>query len=285
MYFKIERLLSNELYKKHIDWDKVQKIIEKNHECLNEIDDKECDSVLSECIGCFYKKGNDALRLVKLFIQNGFDPSLYGGKNGASCLHELCWSLYDQYVLDIAEIMLDGGANASIKKDADDEKGVLNSIEWRLGYWSMGDFHQDADYFDIANTYEAYYLMIERQQEGKDYHGIRAFRKSVGHTIEKVEEVVVPNQDRDNSEARRKILLYAGNTILEARDYVEFVVNPYANENIISSRDVSDEYDAIIGAKIRGLRYSNSSKAFLNFENGHKIIFEGEKDGCVITVE
>lgn len=55
-------------------------------------------------------------------------------------------------------------------------------------------------------------------------------------------------------------------------DCVEFIVNPYARDEAVSVVDVSDEFRCIIGAKVRGLRYFNSSLAKLNFDNGFALL-------------
>ena len=47
MFFKIERLLKDELSKKHIDFDAVQKIVEANKDYINECDDGELYNVSS----------------------------------------------------------------------------------------------------------------------------------------------------------------------------------------------------------------------------------------------
>ncbi len=45
--------------------------------------------------------------LTEIFFENGFDVKENSGHNGASCLLQLCRSFYDQYILDVAELLLD----------------------------------------------------------------------------------------------------------------------------------------------------------------------------------
>ena len=115
----------------------------------------------------------------------------------------------------------------------------------------------------------AYYEMVNRQQNGKQYRGIRAFRDAVGTVVEKVEKIEELNH---KNEVRTSYLLCCGKYQLVANDYVEFLVNPYARNEAVSVVDVSDEFKDIIGGRIRGLRYFNSSLAKLSFDNGYALL-------------
>lgn len=104
---------------------------------------------------------------------------------------------------------------------------------------------------------------------GKKYSGIRAFRDCVGKTVSQVERIKEKSLQGD--QWRYSYLLRCEDMDLVAKDCVEFIINPYARETAIEIEDVSDEYREIIGAKIQGLRYFNSSLAKLNFDNGYAI--------------
>ncbi|MBR5649063.1 hypothetical protein [Pseudobutyrivibrio sp.] len=287
MWFKLERLLSKEIEKYIIDWAEVSRIIEENKDYINEFGDD--DSALSDCFYYFNNRGKYLVKLIQIFLENGFDVSANGGKNGSSCLHQLCWHVYDQYVLDAAELLLDAGADSTLDhyEDEHDEYGVLDSIDWRLGYWNIGehDLEYAAEYFDIANIYEAYYLMIKRVQAHLDYHGIRAFRRTVGGTVYKVEEVIVHDTNKKDGTTRRSLVFHVDDMLLEARDCVEFIVNPYIKENAISIKDVTEGYKPIIGAKIKSLRYLDSVTARLSIDNGYKIVFKWENQRGNIVLE
>lgn len=225
------------------------------------------ESILSELYGSHYKPGYVNERLTDLFIKHGFKVAANEGKNGASCLSALCWSSYDKYILSIAEKLLDIGADStlSLEKDSEDDsdnKGVLDSISWKLGYWNIGEY-------DSANMFTAYYEMVDRQQKGKSYQGIRAFRDAIGDTVTKVEKLEVLNH---KNEIRRSYLFSCKEHQVIVSDYVEFMVNPYVRDEAISIVDVSEEFMPIIGANIRGLRYFNSSLAKLNFDNGFALL-------------
>lgn len=232
---------------------------------INAYDEKQEESVLSD-LYYNYHPGYVNVRLTELFIKHGFDVKANEGKNGESCLCALCWSSYDHYVLHVAELLFDAGARNrdGYKKDADeyDERGVLNSIEWKFGYWHTGNY-------DSANMFEAYYLLANRALKGKKYSGIRAFRDCIGKTVLKVERL--KEKSRQGDTIRVSYLLHCEDMRLVANDYVEFIVNPYAYEEAIEIEDVSMEFEKIIGTKVRGLRYFNSSLARLSFDNEYAL--------------
>lgn len=255
--------------KKEIDWEKLEEYISGLGDEINTYDEEENESILSELYSSHSHPGIVNVRLTELFIQHGFDVKANEGKNGESCLCALCWSSYDHYVLHMAELLFKAGArdrDGYVKDAADDETGVLSSISWKFGYWHTGEY-------DSANMFVAYYIMAERALAGKKYSGIRAFRDCVGKTVSKVERI--KEKEVRGDKVRTSYLLYCENTHLVASDYVEFIINPYAREEAIEIEDVSNEYCDIIGAKIRGLRYLNSSLAKLSFDNGYAMQIGG----------
>ncbi len=264
---KLSIILSKELCKKSVDWDNVRSILQDNKDIINDYDEKDRECVLSDLYGYPGSCGANALRLTKLFLDVGFDVSANNGMNGGSCLDSICWRLYDKFILDIAELLLDSGADPHIDMDEEEDKdspliGILNTIDWQLGNWTVGDC-------DYANMFEAYYLMAERALNGKEYRGIRAFRDSVGLEVEKIELIKKKHTRANGDEVRNGVLITCGGKILEIVDYVELMLNPYAYEDVVEVCDISDKYPEIIGAHIKGLRFQHSSQAKLSFDNGY----------------
>ena len=253
--------IAMQLKQKFIDWSEVEEAIKCLGENINMYDDGSEECILSELYMSTHRPGTCNKMLTELFVKHGFDVSANEGKNGASCLSALCWSSYDEYILHIAERLLELGADSTISTEGEldeENRGVLSSIAWKFGYWNTGEY-------DSANMFVAYYEMIKRHQEGKKYKGIRAFRDSVGETVTKVEKLKVYD---DQNKKRVSYLLHCGEKHLVVSDYVELMVNPYVREEAIEVEDVSDEFKCFIGSKIRGLRYMNASLAKLNLDNG-----------------
>ena len=146
--------LSNLLSKKVVNWEEVESIIDS---LGNHINDKYDDgTILSELYidSHSYERGEILVELTKLFLKHGYDVHSNYDFNGAICLHNLCWASYDKYVLHVAELLLNAGANTHINIEGDYEDGILNSISWKLGYWNIGEYNS-------ANMFEAYYQMIQ----------------------------------------------------------------------------------------------------------------------------
>ena len=259
--------LENELYsllnKKVINWEAVETILANNHQYINEFDEKFSQSLLAILLeSCFYKRGESALKLTKLFLKHGFDVNANNTWNGSSCLHYLCWGIYDYHILDIAELLLDAGANTHNLMDDDtpEDEGVLDSISSKLGYWNLGAYEE-------ANIFEAYYDMIEREQAGLSYKGIRAFRASVGDRVERV-FLIKHNSLSKPNEIRSSMILATENRSLVISDYCDFIVSPYALGDAIEVIDITEQYNKIVGSRIRGLRFSDATTAKLSFDNG-----------------
>lgn len=130
-------------------------------------------------------KPYEYLEITKFFIANGFDVKRYGG----DCLQQLEYSSADEFVLDIAELLLDYGADINDKCDDDDDKSLLECIAWHLGDWVVGDAR-------FANRLNAYYEMVNAYEKGKDYHGIRCFEHCIGKTITSIEKIAFNEEEK-----------------------------------------------------------------------------------------
>ena len=275
---KIVKNICDKLSKKQINWDDLETYVSGLGEKINVYDEDQDESILSEVYQSHGRAGNINLRLTEIFLKHGFDVKANAGKNGESCLCALCWSSYDHYILHVAEKLFDAGARDrdGYEKDKDDDEyGVLNSIGWKFGYWHTGSY-------DAANMFVAYYIMAQRALSGEKYSGIRAFRDCVGKTVSKVERI--KEKGVRGEKIRTSYLFHCEDMHLVASDCVEFIVSPYARDEALEIEDVSDEYHDLIGAKVHGLRYFNSTLARIKFDNGFALLVgdtcsEANKEG------
>ena len=187
--------LSALLSKKTVDWDKVETVIKSLGTHINDLYNSsfpDDGTILSELYidSHSYKRGEILVELTKLFLKYGYDVHANNDLNGALCLHELCWASYDKYVLHAAELLLNAGANTHINIDDDYEDGILNSISWKLGYWNIEEY-------ESANMFGAYYQMVQAEQAGEDYRGIRDVSDCLDMTVTKVECFNIPNVEND----------------------------------------------------------------------------------------
>ena len=266
---KIEKL-SGLLSKKVVNWGDVESMIEAlgddiNYKYSDGIDD-DC-TILSELYYSldFHKCGAILVELTRLFLEHGYDVHANDDFNGAICLHNLCWSSYDKYVLPAAELLLNAGANTHIKIEDDFEDGILNSISWKLGYWHIGEYKS-------ANMFEAYYQMIQAEQAGEDYRGIRDVSDCLDMVVTKVECFDDPTIINNRVAFNDAIVIWFGSTPLVADKRVELIVNPNRVNKNACCIDVSDVFTKIVGQKFIKYSFSNGGCASMIFDNNMKLV-------------
>ena len=263
--------LKHTISAKKIDWAMAESLIEELGDAINDVIDDE-DTILSELYGYIDSgRGDIGVKLTELFLKHGYDVSVNDGLNGAACLRWLCWSSYDHYILHTAELLLNAGADPSIDLSdighIEGNVGILNSISWRTGDWMTGEY-------DSANIFEAYYLMAERALEGKAYQGIRSFRDCVGKTVTRVERLKGKDETLMHPcSFSEGLVFWCEDLPLVVLNYIEFIVNPYYQERGLEWEDISEEFAAVLGKKVRGLRHQTANYARMSFEDGTSILF------------
>lgn len=221
----------------------------------------DCHEEYETCSLCEYKttsditNGESLYNLTRFFIEKGFDVKKYG----TECLHNLCWSTYDGWVLKTAELLLDHGASTT-EKDEDGDT-ILDTISGKMGDWMTGSF-------DSGNLMCAYYEMVETACEGKDYHGFRDFDECIGHKITKIEKLnydTTSNDVKHNPSYFDKLILWCDELPLCIYKSPELYVNPLAGSDSIEKIDVTSEYEEIIGLSVKELHFINETVAVIRF--------------------
>lgn len=253
--------------RKSIDWDKVDSLIEEIEPIINDPWEED-ESLLSELlkdIGGY--SGSVMPELIRRFLCHGFNVHGNNGFNGGTCLHALCWSSYDQYILPAAELLLDAGADPFFSyKDADDpEAGILDSISWKLGYWTVGPLQS-------ANVFSAYYAMIEAAQNGKDYHGIRDISFCLGMRLQKVEKL-----NKETKEQTEYVLWFSDYPVYINKDIEVFVDPLIPQEN--DHTPVPQFFNEVIGKTLERYYYSDALTLKLFFTDGKLLTISRRTDG------
>lgn len=268
--------LLKEIRYERTDWEKTKRLVKELGGEINDICDGE--TILSEFfLGA--EDGEKLLKLTRLFLSNGYDVKANSGFNGYATLRNLCWASYDRYILDIAELLLDAGADTNPQDEwkafaeiGEEEDGILENILWKLAYWSTGRY-------DTANLFEAYFDMIEAFNLGKDYHGIRDSSAAIGKTITAVERITLPKIEgaEDYCSGDDAIVLWCGEMPLTVSWYLSIKVNPYIPGKAVRRQDISDEYCHLIGHKIQGLKYCTANTAMLNLDHGFYVLILNDR--------
>ncbi len=265
-YKEISYEIGRELHKKSVDWDRIAGLIRSLGSDINNLIDDE-DTILSDLM-LGLGRGDKAIKLVRLFLDNGFDVKANDGFNGFSCMYELCWSFYDHRVLHVAEMLIDAGTDCNhLHKydENDEEEGILDAISFKCYEWMTGDY-------DNANIYDAYYLMVDRAGKGQEYRGIRAFDDARGLCVTGVERIRKNGGTLDDDDIGDGLILWCDKTPLVISPSVDCMINPYILDDV-ETEDVSDKYAEIIGKTIKSLLYKSSSCARLYFAESKYLLF------------
>lgn len=275
-----------------IDYNELKTMLRNGFDINCEIEDPlEGKSILSNITmdWCYEEvldeneKGYAFYELVKFFVDHGFDVKKYGGE----CLHTLCWANVGKYTLNIAELLLDHGADTTEKCEEDDTSGLLDAIDWKLDDWVVGNGR-------TANLMTPYYLMVQAYEAGENYHGFRAFESCIGEKITQIEKVAFTDQDKRFNEEHKNafsgsIIFWCGDTPMVLTRYGELYVDPCIRDQVISTIDVSEAYSEILELRIKDLKYidGNQGIGLLTFQDGdnellfHRVLKHDENSGYV----
>ena len=255
MYDRIIKSLTEECSNYTIRWKVIEQLVSELKPVINKKTDED-ETLLSTLYkGYFVERGEDLLRLTKLFLENGYDVKANRGFNGGVCLHDLCWSSYDGYILEIAKLLLDCGADPHYY---DEDGDLLECITFKLGNWLTGEY-------ECANLFQAYYRLIEEAQMGTDYHAIYSLDQCVGKRLCKIETAQIYE---DNT----MILQFEDFPVVVSK-YIDFVVDPIWAQQAKNVVNLTGEYSSVLGAKLSGFRFFNYRIASLQFENGKELLF------------
>ena len=117
-------------------------------------------------------------QIVKLFLDHGFDVHRGEGRVGAKCLSNLMHSSKDVYMLEAEKLLLDAGADPTIRIDEYD------AIE---AYWGEESFLFSEGDDRLASLYHTMAKIAEAASEKKDYRGIEIVLSCIGKRIDRIE--------------------------------------------------------------------------------------------------
>lgn len=250
---------------KNVDWDLFDRKLMSLPD-INRIYDEE--TILSELYHECYD-GKVLVEATKRFLDHGYDVTANNGLNGSICLHNLCWSTYDKYIVDTAKLLLAAGADPKLSFDDEEENGVKHSIGWRLG----GDWAQGS--YTVANIFEAYWQLVEAFEEGKDYHSICTFDGYVGEPLLRADVISAKPILHKGTVTGfdGHLVLWFGEKPLVISKYVDFVVNPVlVQEKRTKTVAVDRDIAPLLHARLNGIVFIDSCTAQLQFDNGKYLL-------------
>lgn len=268
-----------------VNWSAFDAIL-NGLENINTYDKQYEETILSEFIleGGFYNRGTILADIVRRFLSCGYDVSANKGLNGGLALQALCWSSYDEHILDAAKVLMNAGApvhyRISDDDSDDDSEGLLGNIGWKLaGAWTS---YKD---YVFANTLEAYYAMTEANIAGKDYNAIDHYLASIGKRLTSVSAINICGKlalydEGAISVYSEPLIMWFENKPLVISCYTEFVVNPvYVDDKKDNLADVTSVFSSLIGATLQDVQYLDTTTCYFAFSNGKRLFFASRDIG------
>jgi hypothetical protein len=224
-----------------------------------------CKKEYEDCIGCPFDKnpelGPSLLKVIRFFLDHGFDVNKDNGRYGAQCLAALVLSTFDRYMIDATKLLLHAGAQ-NIDAYCDEDSTPMG--------W-MGDeaSYQNTCWHDysLGNIYEAVYQVYVAAEAGRPYDGVDSYESSIGKRILRVLAEVEPGTEtffsvddptsrHDNCFTCNLYFMYDGGFLKTTR-YASFWVDTELPDSAFT--DVSDRFLPLIGAEIESFSFGHHS--------------------------
>lgn len=233
------------------------------------------------CDDCEHNKnlnpdlGQSMCKIIRFFLNHGFDVTKCDGCFGAQCLWALTLSTFDRYMIEATKILLDAGArNRSISPSStDDDDTPWNYIATEGSYQGTSG-HNHA----TSNIFEAVYQIYQAIEDGRSYSGIDSYESAVGKKILKVlaesnkDQPVfypmdLPEFKKDKCYTQNLYFVYDGGVLITTQ-YADFWTDTILpNVELV---DVSEHFKGVVGSTIERFIYSHKS-VFNKTEYGQPI--------------
>ncbi len=249
-----------------------------------------CDCDYVRCAGCEYDLnpdlGNSMLKVIRFFLNHGFDVSLDGGRRGAQCLEALALSTFDRSVIDATKLLLDAGAK-NIPIGDDPYETPMTSIGDEGCFQDISE----QDHYR-GNIFEATYQIYCALEAGKPYSEIDSFDRAIGKRVVRImadgdpskpifTTVDIPASKHENCFYCNLYFIYDGGYLVATKEASYWVDNQPITKPLT---DVSAYFQRIIGSTILSVSFRHNSickgttfygqpVTVLHMDNGDKLVF------------
>lgn len=250
-----------------------------------------CESCSDDaCDGCSIAGQYDGRylpQIVNLFLKHGFDVSRNGGRVGAKCLSNLMISSGDVYAIEAEKLLLDAGADPTIRFDGET---VIEQYGGEESFRACEKEHR------ISNLYHAMRRIAEAASHKKDYNGIEFFEVCIGKRIDKIEmactgvtpsraiyNVGFPIPKYKNCFASPIVFRCEGKQLCVTR-YVDILVDPNVRNEAQSVCNIEKFFPDCVGHRIVAIEFEHKEVReektcygqpiiFIRLDNGRTIRF------------
>ncbi len=254
-----------------LNFDRCEAMLKRGWD-LNKTLDESGENYLSDAI--FNAKGKRLVPMIRFCIDHGFDVGKMEGRFGAECLKSVCFSSFDQYLVDAGRELIRAGA-VDVETDSPDRALDIAITE--------RDYQErfEADNV-LTNYYEAYIRMLEALREGNTEADFWTFHNAEGKTITHVYASKNSNDstftDTDIHKNTYTATLYFeyNDGFLAVDRYNGIWTSGHLPFGI--TEDVSKKFKDILGRSIKNISFVNMPKrrfpeVWINMDSGRRICF------------
>lgn len=287
------------------DFEKAEQLISQGADVNDQGDDKE-ENVLSSLIQDYYQSrwgnpeqkvcsdceddgcescehnlnpnmGESLLKIIKFFIDHGFDVNRQDGNYGRQCLNALVFT-YDKCIIEATKMIFSAYGKNPIKWIKDEDSPVM----WFSHEGDSLDMVH-ADHY-LGNIYEATCSIFDAVEDGHPFMDIDSFEAAVGKKIIKVmaetetKDIFFPIKEHDNCFSCWLYFMYEGGYLLYTA-YSNCWVNTYLSEEKLV--DVSECFLPIINHTIKDITFGSTPETTFHFDNNVKLniaLYRGDEE-------
>ncbi len=241
---------------------------------INEmLDYPDGNSYLAQAI--LYVPGERLVPIIRFCIEHGFDVGKMGGRFGAECLENVCYSSYDRYIVDAGRELIRAGA---VDMEVEESKNVLETAIEKKCYEET--FFPDCA---VINYFEAYIRMLEALHEGDTEADFGTFHDAEGKTImhvyaaKKNEGSTFVDKERHKNTFRDTLYFEYREGFLAVDKYLGIWTSGRLPTGKIE--DVSKHFKMVLGRTINSITFEEHGKPCqyelrINMDSGRSISFE-----------
>lgn len=218
--------------------------------------------------------GESMIKIIRFFLDHGFDVDRNEGRHGAQCLYALTFSSFDRYIIDAIKLLLDSGAKDLPVEDGTSETS-MSLLETERSF-------QDTVCHDhyLGNIYEAAYQIYAASEEGISYSGIDSFETAMGKRILRVMAdgdvgnpvffaIDFPQSKHENCFSRNLYFIFDNGYMILTHYASLWVDTVLPDRQLI---DVSSVFSRIVGSTIEQITFEHNSIRKANTDYGQPLI-------------
>lgn len=269
----LTREFIDELQGESIDFNKCKSLLDSGVDINWQMPNGE--NILSDFIFDLYSDGENMLRTIIFFIDNGFDVGKENGEYGARCLQALCYATYDEHILQAAKALIRAGA-IDIPVDESTAFSIAATKE---------SFYFVEKNYELSNLFEAYIQILNDLRMGNTNSGADLYSRAKGKKINHVyalkesgKGTFFNEEDHRNSFVDTLFLEYDEGFLVIDRYISTWTVKKLPHGEI---EDVSEYFSDILGRTILDINFkqidienvNDNPQIVLETDMGKKVIF------------